>query len=337
MTVNSLIHINLVRFSSLGDCVLLCPFIEYLSEQGARVTVITRSTFHDVFASANGVDRVLSWKKEDGSNGLHEIIRQLTPGIVIDAHNTTRSRWLCRKIGGAHITFKKNYGQRLGLIVFKREASIPTMLENYANLATATDLPVPSLKPGGITLDPNSLARARELLPADRAHLAIAPGSRWPDKRWPANHYAALAQHAADNGRNIVLVGDTDDSKHCDEIASRMGGSVINLAGECSIMETAAVISRCDGFVGNDSGLMHLAEAVGVPVLALFGPTVEAFGYFPSGPSSRVLERSLSCRPCSRNGAVPCIRGTNECLTAISVDDVQGALDTMLNSSQAAR
>jgi heptosyltransferase-2 len=90
-------------------------------------------------------------------------------------------------------------------------------------------------------------------------------------------------------------------------------------------MEAAAVIQGAATFIGNDSGLMHLAEAVGVPVIALFGPTVEAFGYYPSLGASRVVERDISCRPCSRNGSRRCPKGTQECLTAIPVEPVAEA------------
>jgi heptosyltransferase-2 len=100
----------------------------------------------------------------------------------------------------------------------------------------------------------------------------------------------------------------------------------VHAAGEATLIETAALIARCETFVGNDSGLMHLAEAVGVPVVALFGPTVRAFGYAPSLPASTVVERRLACRPCSRNGAAPCPKRTYECLERIRVEDVVDAL-----------
>jgi heptosyltransferase-2 len=72
-----------------------------------------------------------------------------------------------------------------------------------------------------------------------------------------------------------------------------------------------------------------MAEAVGTPVLALFGPTVREFGYFPIRPGSRVMERSLDCRPCSRNGKRPCHRGDLACLRDIPPDEVLAALSAM--------
>ena len=75
-----------------------------------------------------------------------------------------------------------------------------------------------------------------------------------------------------------------------------------------------------------------------MPVVALYGPTVEAFGYYPALPSSKTVERNLACRPCSRNGARPCPKGTQECLTVISVDDVESAvLDLLTGTGNAKR
>jgi heptosyltransferase-2 len=90
-----------------------------------------------------------------------------------------------------------------------------------------------------------------------------------------------------------------------------------NLTGALSIIETAAVLKWCRALVTNDSAPLHLAEAVGTPAIAFFGPTVREFGYFPRLPASRALETALPCRPCSRNGKRACPYGTKECLTSI--------------------
>ena len=113
-------------------------------------------------------------------------------------------------------------------------------------------------------------------------------------------------------------------------MTAALGEHVSDIAGQTSLMETAAVLRRARAFIGNDSGLMHLAEAVGVPVIGLFGPTVDAFGYFPALEGSKVIERELDCRPCSRNGSRPCPRGTQECLIDIPVDAAEQAFDDLV-------
>jgi heptosyltransferase-2 len=96
-----------------------------------------------------------------------------------------------------------------------------------------------------------------------------------------------------------------------------------------SLTEVATLLSECSLLVTNDSGLLHVAEAVGTPVLAFFGPTVREFGYYPVLDRSRVLERPLDCRPCSRNGKRPCHRGDLACLRDISPDDAYTVLSDM--------
>jgi ADP-heptose:LPS heptosyltransferase len=224
---------------------------------------------------------------------------------------------------------RKDTRERLGLIVLKRPAATPTMLERYAVLAGAAGLETPRLSPGGIELPAAAREAAAGAMPGDR-YVAIAPGSRWPSKRWPG--FRALGGQLARDGWRVLLVGDAHDRAAAAPIAAALGERCVDATGRAPLMETAARIARCRAFIGNDSGLMHLAEAVGVPVVGLFGPTVREFGYYPSLPQSRTVERRLSCRPCSRNGSTPCVRGNGECLAAIPPDAVAGAIATLFDA-----
>jgi len=326
-----------IRFSSLGDCILLCPLLAHLKRTGCEeVTVVTKRAYAELFACADGADHVVAFDASLGLGGLSRIARDHRDRgyAVIDAHNNWRSRFLAWRLGGARARiarFDKHYSARLGLIVFKRSAALPTILEGYARLAP--DSSPPALSPGGITVPEAARERvARSWNGADRA-VAVAPGSRWPAKRWGAERYLDLARTLADDhGYRVVLVGDRDDAAVTRAIAAELGDArAIDVAGKTTLMESAAWIERCDGFVGNDSGLMHLAEAVGVPAVGLFGPTVREFGYAPALAASKTVERDLPCRPCSRNGAAPCVRGTNECLAAIEPSDVAPVVLDMLH------
>lgn len=325
-----------IRFSSLGDCVLLCPLLAYLKREGAEeVTVVTKSAYAELFACADGADRVVAFDPSRGLGGLARIASDHRDRgyAVIDAHNNWRSRFLAWRLGGAGARvgrFDKHYRARLGLIVFKRPAPLPTILEGYARLAPGSS--PPSLSPGGITVPHAARERVAKGWNGAGPAVAVAPGSRWPAKRWGAERYLELARTLADDhGYRVVLVGDGDDAAVTRAIAAELGESrAVDIAGRTTLMEAAAWIQRCDGFVGNDSGLMHLAEAVGVPAVGLFGPTVREFGYAPALAASKTVERALPCRPCSRNGAAPCLRGTNECLAAIEPADVTTIVLDML-------
>jgi heptosyltransferase-2 len=325
-----------IRFSSLGDCTLLCPFLDHVKQHGAtEVTVVTKQVYAELFSAATGVDRIVALDTRGGWRALRQVIDACgETEVVIDAHNTIRSRIVARGLGGADARFEKHYRQRLGLIWLKRPADIPTISQCYSNLGEAVGFPPMTRAAGGLEIPAPVRTRVAALLDhIDGDYLAIAPGSRWAMKRWGADKFLQLVQHVArEYGYHVVLVGDKSDAPLTGDIASALGSGVTDLAGRTSVLESAAAIRRAVAFVGNDSGLMHLAEAVGVPVVALFGPTVQAFGYYPSLPSSRVIARDLACRPCSRNGSRFCPKGTQECMTEIRLAPVIEALNEIVTA-----
>ncbi|MFH1287757.1 MAG: glycosyltransferase family 9 protein, partial [bacterium] len=91
--------------------------------------------------------------------------------------------------------------------------------------------------------------------------------------------------------------------------------------GQLSLMAQAALIKKCRYFIGSDTGLMHIADAADIPLIAFFGPTVPEFGFAPSGKNAVILSRNLKCRPCSLHGSHSCPKGTLECLTSITPEE----------------
>jgi len=337
-----LAQISVIRFGALGDCILLCPFLEHLKRTAAaRITVVTKRAYVELFSAALGVDRIVAIDDKAGFRGIRQAVRANRGDdvTVIDAHSSLRSRILSVGLGGAGARLRKYYLGRLGLIILKRECRIPSVAQRYGELGESLGLPAMTARVGGI--EPPASARKAAATLLDRARgdlICMAPGSRWPMKRWAVENYAELARRIAfELDYHVVLLGDARDAGQTAQIARGLAGRVSDLAGKTGILETAAVIERSVLFIGNDSGLTHLAEAVGVPAIALFGPTVEAFGYYPSLPRSKVIERSIGCRPCSRNGRRPCPRGTQECLTGIPVDWVEEALWDLLEERGPAR
>jgi heptosyltransferase-2 len=327
-------RIVVIRFSSLGDCVLLCPLLEHLKRAGAgEVVVVTRRDYAELFAAARGADRVLAIDRRDSPLASWRAGRAFRGPdcAVIDAHASARSRLLSLGAGRVRSRIAKHTRARLGLVVFKRPASLPTMLERYARLAREVGVETPALAPGGIAV-PAPAARAAAHAMGEAPFVAVSPGSRWSAKQWPG--FTPLCETLASaQGYRVLLVGDRRDRAAAAPIAASLGHRALDLTGQATLMETAAHIARCRAFVGNDSGLMHLSEAVGVPVVALFGPTVREFGYYPSLARSRTVERRLPCRPCSKNGAAPCPRATGECLGAILPDTVADAVATLFDDA----
>jgi heptosyltransferase-2 len=106
----------------------------------------------------------------------------------------------------------------------------------------------------------------------------------------------------------------------------------VDLTAELGLLETGAAMEFCDAIVTNDTGLMHIAAAKQRKLIALFGPTVREFGFFPPGEQSLVLEREgLYCRPCSHIGSATCPEGHFRCMQEISVDDVYATVNRLLS------
>jgi heptosyltransferase-1 len=128
-----------------------------------------------------------------------------------------------------------------------------------------------------------------------RPRLAIHPGAQWVTKRWPPEHFAALAYRAqCDYGAAVVLVGGGGEEPLCDRIARGLPAAVCNLAGQTSLLQLAAVIQQCDLFLSGDTGPLHLAAALGVPVVGVFTCT-SPIRSGPCGNGHRTLATRVAC------------------------------------------
>ena len=164
--------------------------------------------------------------------------------------------------------------------------------------------------------------------------VAIAPGSRHWNKQWPTEHHVALARTLLARGYELVYYGSTSETTLVEEIRRQLPADArhTSLAGALDLSETARSLAGCAVAVVNDSGLMHVARAVGTPVVALFGPTVRAFGFAPrvAAPEAAravVLEvEGLSCRPCTAIGGPTCPKGHFRCMQAITPEQVLAAV-----------
>jgi heptosyltransferase-2 len=148
---------------------------------------------------------------------------------------------------------------------------------------------------------------------------------------WPKEYYIELGEKLIANGFNIVLFGGKDDRQICQEISSNLS-KCIDLCNDNDILQTAADMKMCRAIVCNDSGLMHAACAAKVPVIAIFGSTVQEFGFTPYGCKNLVLEnKSLSCRPCSHIGRSSCPKHHFKCMTEIKPQLVFNNLLNFIN------
>jgi len=157
---------------------------------------------------------------------------------------------------------------------------------------------------------------------------ALAPGSIWGTKRWP--HYEELAERLAAQVA-IVVVGGPEDAELAAGITAavaRTGRRAASACGRLTVRQSAEIIRRAVVLVTNDSAPLHFAQAVRTPTVAIFGPTVPAFGFGPRGPRDAVVELGgLPCRPCSAHGPARCPLGHHLCMQSLTVEDVLLAIE----------
>jgi heptosyltransferase-2 len=157
-----------------------------------------------------------------------------------------------------------------------------------------------------------------------RPIILVAPGSAWFTKRWCIGNYVVLVERLINDNYFIVISGSVAEKGICDYIYQNISKKdrVKNIAGEYNLLEVATIIQKVDLVVCNDSGTMHIANAMDTPVFAFFGPTVKDIGYYPYREKDLVFEVDLPCRPCGSHGGKECPKKTFDCMKNIKVDVV---------------
>jgi len=334
--------ICVIRLGSLGDLVLMVPMLHALRSRfpSKEIHLVCKEKYAGLFDAGGLIDSFIPVKRGD----LRELIRLRAAlsreryETIIDAHGVIRSNLLFHSLrAGKKLQIRKDEFKKAALIVGRINLyrRIESHAERYAALAARLGAETRAAHPG-LPVSPAAETRAESVLGGDggSVNLAFAPGARWPTKRWPPEHFARLISDAAARGYRCILVGGIEDRVANAEVSALSGCSPLDLTGSLSVMESAAVLKRCAALVTNDSAPLHLAESVGTPVIAFFGPTVREFGYYPRLPNSRALEATLACRPCSRNGKRSCPYGTKKCLASI---EPRAAIEALIGTLEKSR
>lgn len=160
--------------------------------------------------------------------------------------------------------------------------------------------------------------------------VAVHPGARYWFKRWPAERFAVLINYVQGKlGEKVVLVGGDQDREIAEGILGHVGTGRRSLVGHLEPVELAALLRRASLFVGNDSGPMHIAAAMGTPVVGLFGPT-DPRVWGPPGHGHVMVHKGIDCRPCFPGG---CRRGEESCMRSIGLEEVTLLVERMLERS----
>jgi heptosyltransferase-2 len=325
----------LVRFSSIGDILLTTPLIRALAARHpeARLVYVTKRSMAPLVADHPALAEVVALEPNEALGAFAHRLRLLAPTHGLDLHGSVRSAVL-RLLVRSHWTgYRKRKLARstlisVGVDLYGRAGPVA---ERYFEAARALDVR-PDGRPAEFFLGTGARERVGGWLSekglADVPLAALAPGAAHATKRWPVAHWIALAERLRQGGYVPVVVGGPDDRGAAQQLTA--SGAVESGAGEFSLQETGSLLVRAKVLVSGDTGVMHMATAVGTPVVALFGPTVEQFGFFPYRAPSVVLQRDLGCRPCSASGTVTCPLGHHRCLVDLPPALVAEAVDRLV-------
>jgi heptosyltransferase-2 len=333
----------------LGDAVLTLPLLGALKERypDAEIHFFVRAGVESVFEGQPEIAQVRPFAKRGTQKSLNSAVRlgweigREGFDLWISTHASLRSALVAGATGvKRRIGYNRPWYNRLAYT-----ETVDRRFEELAEIERLLEL----VRPLGIN---GSAPRARLVLPEkavcaadrfwetfgfDRPVLGIHPGSTWPTKCWPVEYFSEIVRRAANEGAHVLVFAGPGEEKVAARVIEKAGADphrVTNLAGQLPLPELAAYLGRLDAYLTNDSGPMHLAWTQDVPLVALFGPTVERLGFFPRGTNSTVLQNDdLDCRPCGLHGPRKCPKDHFKCMRDLTPDQVWDAVRHKLGLS----
>ena len=323
-------QILVVKLSSLGDLFHALPAVHALRQGlGASVDWVTHTGYVEIVKNFTDVRRVIGFSRREWARESRTFLRELRReryDLIVDLQGLTKSAlvgWLARgprRIGPSyHRELSRFFYNEVAGHRDKNRHAVEEALDVVRHLG----LPFPATPEFPVAFPKQEFSAARP-------HIALAPCSRWETKNWPAARFAAVARELREKtGATFFLVGAPEDRPVCDEIAASLGAGAVNLCGQTSLAELGGVMQEMDLALTVDSGPMHIAAAVGVPVVALFGPT-DPRRTGPFGPQHRVV--AVPVRDCALCFRDRCKRGDLACMDRITPDRVVAAALELLRT-----
>ena len=346
-------RILLIKPSSLGDVILALPILDGLRRRypSAHIAWLVANPFVELIDPHPALDEVIPFdRKRFGRLGRSwrvtvEFVRFIASlrrrrfDLVVDLQGLFRSGFFARACG-AGVRIGPSKGREAAWIFYTHRFPVAT-LESHSltrmwaasELLGFGDAPMTFRLP--ITDDDRSCAM--QLLTdagidMDRGYAVVCPEARWPTKVWPADRFGAVIDRLAEaRALPAVLVGSASAGEICRAVAAAAASGPINLAGKTTLRQAAALIERARLVLTHDSGPMHMADALGRPLVALIGPTNPV----RTGPYSQpdaVIRADLPCMPCYIKRLDRCPQN-HACMKDLNVDDVADAAMAALDNA----
>ena len=324
-------RILVVAPSWIGDMVMAQPLLALLNSQGYEVDILALPIIKQLVVRMPHIHDVVDMPI---GHGRFELAHRRQIGRSLCGRQYAQAIVLPNTLKSALIPFFAKIGRRTGfrgemrygLLNDRRllnEKDMPKLVQRYYSLGLEDGVTLPEHIPEPelrVTVQQKRAALSSLGIESDNNRiLVLCPGAEYgPAKRWPASHYARLASEMLGHGWHIWLFGSEKDRSVCDGINVSTDNRCLNLAGKTSLQQAIDLMSLASMVVTNDSGLMHIACALGIKTIALFGSTSPAYTP-PLSNNAEVISLKLECSPCFQR---ECPLGHLDCLQKISAQQV---------------
>ncbi|MDD2230182.1 MAG: glycosyltransferase family 9 protein [Candidatus Cloacimonetes bacterium] len=323
--------ILIIRLSSLGDIVLTEPICALLHDSypQAEIHYVCKQAFADLPVLFATEVKVIPYDK---SLQFHWKLRETKYDIVIDLHGKLASILLMLiSRAGKKLSYNKQRSIRKAIVKGNTNLNIDSTVQLYMSslkkLGIGTSWQYPKLM-----IPPNvSLDIFQDILPNT---IAIFPSATHFTKRYPADMWIDFINR--NNGYNYALFGSNYDAPLCNAIATESSNPCANYAGIMGYEDLLIALKRCVLVISGDTGPMHLAAAINMPQIAIFGGTHPRLGFRPLNAKAKILSMDLSCQPCSLHGEKACPLGHFNCMRLLEADKIANAIqDFQLSKASA--
>jgi lipopolysaccharide heptosyltransferase II len=335
-------RILFIKPSSLGDIVHALPALAALrrSFPQAHIAWLVKRQWAELLERVEGIDRV--WPVGPGLAGwLSEIpgLRAERFELAVDLQGLFRSA-LMGRLAGCPVRIGFANGREGSPFLYTQRVAVPTSemhaVDRYLLVTDALGAARPASPQFPFRISSADREQASAVLnragvKAGSPWIAMNVSARWPTKRWPQEAFAAVADRLHEEGSGpVVLIGGPEDRADAQAVTSlSRSAAVKDLTGMITLGLLPALLQSASALVTNDSGPMHVAAAVGTPVVALFGPTSQV-RTGPYGKQHRVLTHPLPCSPCFSRCCTNAVE--RECLTGIEPARVEEAVRSLLGT-----
>jgi heptosyltransferase-2 len=324
-------RILIIQTAYTGDVILITPLIRatkgFFPDASIDVLVIPQTK--DVLVNNPYIDNLLTFDKRKNKIIAFwktvQKIKNLGCDLAISPHSSTTTAYLMLFSGiKERLGFDRWHASRYLTLKIPHLDGVHKVKKNLHLLSIFSDQNF-SMQTELFPCE-REMQRAGEIVNQryfnNRPTIAIAPGSVWFTKRWREEHYINLTAMLFQARFNLIFIGSKQERLLCETIIQDSHSVARNFAGEMAVLESAAVVAHCDLLVCNDSGALHIANAMKTDVFAFFGPTVQSMGYFPYRENDVVFERDMDCRPCGSHGGKKCPLGHHRCMKEILPENV---------------